>query len=70
MGGVMLATDVGMAQASPSSHGKRSQHSVAEDRRIAFAVARERDNAVHENFSFFLLIVGQIELAADLIKGD
>ena len=66
----MLATDVGVAQASPSSHGKLSQHSVAEDRRIAFAVACKGDDAVRENFSFFLLIVGQVELAADFIKGN
>ena len=66
----MLAADVGMAQASPSSHGKLSQHSVAEDRGIAFALARKGDNAVRENFSFFLLIVGQVELAADFIKGN
>ena len=64
------AIDVGMAQASPSSHGKFSQHSVTEDRRIAFAVACNGDDAIRENFSFFLLIVGQVELAADFIKGD
>ena len=38
---IMLATDIGVAKASPSSHGKLSQHSVADDRRVAFAVARK-----------------------------
>ncbi len=66
----MLPTDVGIAQTSPGSYGKRSQHSVAEDRGIAFAAARKCDDAPRENFSFFLLIVCQVELAADFIKGN
>ena len=61
---------VGIAHTSPSSHGKLSQYGVAENRRIAFAVARKGDDAFQENFSFFLLIVGQVELVTDLVKSD
>jgi hypothetical protein len=60
-----------MVQTSPGAHGKLSQDAVAEGRRIAFAVARKGHDALRENFSFFLfLVVGQAELAADLIKGN
>jgi hypothetical protein len=60
-----------MVQISPGAHGKLSQDAVAEGRRIAFAVARKGHDAPRENFSFFLfLVVGQVEPAADLIKGN
>ena len=59
-----------MAQAPPSSQGNLSQQAVAEDRRIVFTFARKGDNALRENFSYFLLVIGQAELAADLIKGN
>jgi hypothetical protein len=59
-----------MTQTSPSSHGKLSQYAVPEGRRIAFAVARKGYDALRENFSFFLPIAGQVELAANFIKGS
>ena len=61
---------VGIAHTSPSYHGKLSQHGVAEDRRIAFAVARKLDDAFRDNFPCFLLVVGQVELAANFIKSS
>jgi hypothetical protein len=67
---IIRADDVGGTQASPGSHGKLSQNAVAEDRGIVFAVACKGDDAPCENFSLFLLVVGQVELAADLIKGN
>ena len=59
----------GMAHASPGAHGKLSQHAVAEDRRIAFAIARKGDDAPRKNGSFFV-VAGEAELAADFIKGN
>lgn len=70
LGAVRRATDVGVAQTPPSSHGNLSQHGVAEHRRIAFTLARKGDYALREDFSFFLLIAGQVELAANFIKGS
>jgi hypothetical protein len=69
-GAITRAHDAGIAQALPRSHGKVSQDAVAEDRRIAFAAAREGDDALRENGSFFVLVFGEAELAADLIEGD
>ncbi len=33
-------------------------------------MARQGDDALREDFSFFLLIAGQVELAANFIKGS
>jgi hypothetical protein len=70
LGAVIGADDVGMAQTSPSSHGKLSQHAVAQDSRIVFAIARKRNDAPGENFSFFSSMIGQVQVAAHQVQGD
>jgi hypothetical protein len=63
-------SDVGMAHASPGSHGNLSQHTVAKVRGIEFAASRKGDDALRESFSLCLVVAGEAELAADFIKGN